>query len=314
MKKKGIFVALIIIVVPLAVIYIFIPSKVQAEEIKTFAVPSGATLRCFNSYSKIKEWWPGSELENEEGFTLNGYNFKFSRYTITDLQKITIGINKTDTLISYASINVLGKDSSFISWNFSLETAIGPVKKIKQYLESRRLKKTISSILTSLYSFISRSENIYGVSIKREKIKDSVLIAVKKEYRFYPGVHEIYSNIKLLRQYIYDQHATETNPPICNITLKDSSVYSLIVAIPVSRSINESGEKKIKNLLYNGNILATEIRGGDYTINKTLEAMHNYIDDHELVTAALPYQTLITEREKIKDTSKWETRICYPIY
>jgi hypothetical protein len=42
--------------------------------------------------------------------------------------------------------------------------------------------------------------------------------------------------------------------------------------------------------------------------------MRNYISDHQYADAAVPYQSLITNRVTEKDTTKWVTKICYPVY
>src|SRR6266487_3596951 len=41
-------------------------------------------------------------------------------------------------------------------------------------------------------------------------------------------------------------------------------------------------------------------------------AIEKYMDDHFLSAPAIPFEILITDRNKEADTSKWETKIFYP--
>jgi hypothetical protein len=315
MKRKiiaGFAITFFIIVVS---IYLFIPSNIQVSQIQRLSVPSGAALRCLNSTGKIKSWWPGKVLnERSSMFTDGNYSFTFSKFSITEIQKIVVYDTNNDSLQFFASLNPTGRDSSFLQWSGTMKSSLFPFARINQYMKAIKLKKSIEKILKTFASYTSNTVNIYGISIGRERVPDSLLISEKKDFSYYPRVQEIYSGINSLRQYISEQQATQTNYPICNITPKDSSVFSLIVAIPVNKKIKEKGIKKMKNLLYNGNILVTEIKGGDYKINQAMEAMNYYIKDYQLTPAVLPYQSLLTDREKVGDSSIWTTKVCFPIY
>jgi hypothetical protein len=66
-------------------------------------------------------------------------------------------------------------------------------------------------------------------------------------------------------------------------------------------------------MLGGGNILITEIKGGSASIDKAFKEMENYVSDYRRTPPAIPFQSLVTDRMKEPDTSKWITRIFYPV-
>ena len=315
MKVKMLTVVLVIVlVVLLGFIYLFIPSTIKLSQVQTFTIPPGALMRCFNDQDKMKEWWPGKENSNGKTFQYERMSFQFSGFNITAIQKVVIHLDNKDSLTSFVTLNQLGRDTSFLFWKGGLKTGLSPVNRVRQYLKGRQIEKAMHEILASVSGFAANNKNIYGIAITRGKVPDSVFISEKKYYRVYPGVKDIYTSIHSLSAYIAGQNVKQTNEPICNITPADSTGFNVIVAIPINKTIPETATKKIKNMLYNGNILVSETTGGDYTINAALAEQKNYIEDYRLTPVVLPYQSLITDRERVTDTSLWRTKVCYPIY
>jgi len=218
-----------------------------------------------------------------------------------------------DSLNSVLNFLIFGKDSSIINWKCEFKASLSPIVRVRQYLQFRELKKIISNILFSFSQYGSQVANIYDFNIKREKVNDSIVISEKNEYPYYPGTSEIYASIQSLDEYLRQQNAKQSNFPMYNITPVESK-YRLMTAIPINKEIKESTKQKIKNLLYHGNILTAEITGGNYSLDKAFRSLNNYIRDYELTPVAIPYNVLLTDRQKDTDTSQWKTKICFPIY
>jgi len=65
--------------------------------------------------------------------------------------------------------------------------------------------------------------------------------------------------------------------------------------------------------LKGGFILEGEVKNGPYTIDAAMEQLEVYRADHQYTSPAIPYQLLVTDRLKETDTSKWITKLYYPI-
>ena len=66
-------------------------------------------------------------------------------------------------------------------------------------------------------------------------------------------------------------------------------------------------------MLGGGNILITEVKGGSNKINNAYKQIRNYISDYNRIAPAIPFESLVTDRSKEPDSSKWVTRIYYPV-
>jgi len=102
--------------------------------------------------------------------------------------------------------------------------------------------------------------------------------------------------------------------PMVNIMpLEDRpGTYRLMVAIPVSTAIGSKGDVSFMRLIP-GRYLITDVNGGPATVDRALAALKDFIRDHQRTVMAIPFQSLITNRMQEPDSSKWVTRIYYPV-
>ena len=98
-----------------------------------------------------------------------------------------------------------------------------------------------------------------------------------------------------------------------NITTKDSINFLTRVAIPVNKRLKDSGNISYKRMLGGGKILVAEIKGGSYSLKKGEIEIEQYVIDYNRIAPAIPFQSLVTDRMKEQDTSKWITKIFYPV-
>jgi hypothetical protein len=68
-----------------------------------------------------------------------------------------------------------------------------------------------------------------------------------------------------------------------------------------------------KWMMKGGNILSGEVIGGPQEIDAATKQFELYIHDYQRTIIAIPFQMLITDRTKEPDSTKWITRIYYPV-
>lgn len=85
------------------------------------------------------------------------------------------------------------------------------------------------------------------------------------------------------------------------------------VAIPINKEIPFTKPIFI-NTMVDGKLLVTEVKGGQQTIKNALFSFKNYVQDKQFTSPAMPYEMMITDRSAEKDTSKWVTKIYYPVF
>jgi hypothetical protein len=160
---------------------------------------------------------------------------------------------------------------------------------------------------------MQKEENIYGLQIQNTTLEDTILVARKQTTKISPGTNEIYSMLASLKNYIKAQNAKPTGRPMLNITKMDENEFQTMVAIPIDKSLPSKGDIMQKKMVP-GNFLTAEVTGGEYTVNRAMEQIRFYMNDHNMVAPAIPFQSLITDRTSEPDTSKWVTKLYAPVY
>lgn len=294
--------------------YFFIPQKIVVTRSVTANANQAGVYRFLNDESNWPKWWPASSFfdkGSETVFQSGGYRFKKTK-PLYNAFEITINKDKrTDS--SFLYIFSLGSDSTKIEWNAVINTGTNPFSKIHHYFKAKQLSNSLSAILNALQKHISNVKHIYGIDIKKEKVKIEYLVSTKKYFGSYPATGEIYEMISQIKKYILREQAKEDGYPMLHISASDSKHFVAQVAIPVNRKLPDYGIFSSKRMLKNGDILVAEITGGKNTLDSALTQIDIYSSDHRYNNIAIPFQSLVTDRTIETDTTKWVTRIYYPI-
>lgn len=89
--------------------------------------------------------------------------------------------------------------------------------------------------------------------------------------------------------------------------------YETMIAIPIDRDLKGHGNIFPSHFVP-WKILTGEVRGGCYTAERGIDQLGQYIMDYQRTAMAIPFQLLVTERDKEADTSRWITRVVVPVF
>ncbi len=305
--KKILLALVLLVVIMLAAVYLLIPRKLKIEATITVNAALPAVSRLLSDNDVWKNFWPDAaafKLDNQ------AYSIKGKFFNVFN---IDIGSEK-DSISSTLNLLLLNSDPLAINWSGELISSSNPFTRIAQYRKARSIEKNMNSILKGMKNFMEQTKNIYSFDIKQTKVKDSVLISTRRLFDHHPTVKDVDDMIQSLKVYIAINEAKEEGSPMLNIFRTDSLHYEVMTAIPVDRKLPLTNNFAPKLLLKGGNILEVEVRGGFYKIETALKELENYKNDYRFNSPAIPYQLLITDRSKEPDTTKWITRLHYPVY
>lgn len=254
-----------------------------------------------------KKWWPGETpfAYNEQSYSIRGKIFNAFDIDI---------YSGKDTINSRMELVLIKADTMTIGWTAEQVTSSNPFTRFSRYRHANATEKNMNDILQNMKTFLQKTENIYGFDVKETLVKDSVLISTRRTFDHYPDVQDVEAMIQSLKKYIVQNNAIEKNSPMLNVLKIDNTHYEVMTAIPVDRSLPQTNEFAPKFLLKGGNILEVQIQGGPYTIENSLKEFENYRADYKFTSPAIPYQLLVTDRAKETDTTKWITRLYYPVF
>jgi hypothetical protein len=290
-------------------IYIFIPNIISLKAATGVGATRPGIYRMLLDKSNVSKWWPG-KISNDS-FYLNDLVYTINNSNITVLP---ISVTGQNTNLSTSLFLIpLATDSIQLEWVGAMATSYNPVKRFSVYLKAKKIKNDMAFVLQRMQNFYSEPKNIYGFDIKKELVVDSFLIATSGKCKGYPANQFIYTLIDKLRKYATENVAKESSYPMLNVSTNDSINFDVKVAIPVDKLLPSSGDILQKRMLGRGKILVTEVKGGIGIAAKAFEQTLQYGNDYQRSSPAIPFYSLITDRTKETDTTKWVTKIYYPV-
>ena len=311
MKKILIFLFVLVCILLIS-IYAFIPSKIYFREIVVIKANPNTAKRFLNDESQWNNWWSKENKKNEQPINHLYKNYQYT-FNWKMIQGASIAI-KNNSIVVNSLLNIIpmNHDSVAVEWKGWSTTPFNPLKRVEKYLKVKKLKKNLENVLQKIKNFLENKENFYPIRISKRQVKDTLLVVTSYSFKSYPTIDEVYHLIGSLQEYISKEGAIGTNYPMLHIT-SDSGYFKTMVAIPVNKVVPAKGNFLFKRMVP-GKILVTEVTGGRYTTAHALKQLENYLEDNELQSPAIPFESLVTNRSKEPDTSKWVTKIYYPVY
>lgn len=298
--KKIVLVILLFIALLFVGVYIFIPQTLTISEPMLLRSTEKGTTRLLTDASV----W--NKLDSNK----TTYAYRAVPQSYNPIQ--VLAITDKDTIPGTIVIMPLEKDSVAVVWQCVIETGSWPLQKINSYRRAGIIKQDMEAIFASLRSYAQKTENIYKADIRNEKVKDTLLMTTKVSTIGEPDVTDIYDLVAMIKNYIASQGAKETNYPMLHVRAVDSARFETMVAIPVDKPLPETKYIFLRRMVP-GNILVTDVKGGKNNIKKALRSLELYMDDYQKSSPAIPFESMITDRSKEPDTTKWITRLYYPV-
>ncbi len=317
MKKFLIFLGALLLVL-VAGIYIFIPPTIHITSATVLQTTDNGAERFIMDETKWPLWWNYLAQHNTADAKQPPALFIAGRdeYRLTDkfykAVAIRIKHNNLVQLESKMSLIPLALDSTGVEWKCSIETGFSLYKKIDGYFNAKRIKENMDTVLANLKSFLSKNENVYGIPIEKNHLKDTLYVTAKTLISSYPSTTVIYELIKKIQAYASQNGAHQTGSPIFNVTDMGNHLQ-LMAGIPVDKNIAEKNGFALKHMV-RGFFMITEVVGGNNAVNKASENLHQFFSDYHKTSMAMNFTMLVTDRMYQPDSSKWITKIYLPVY
>ncbi len=297
-----------------AAIYLLIPSKITVDDQVALPVNAKALSRNFFDEQNWLQWWPGEKPTS----TIYPVRFIYNGKTYTLLQKrfssyvLSVSEGK-DSLLTELVLLPVQNGTAQASWLASGLTGYNPLTRIRRYWKAKALASDLPSLLDSLKVFYADEDRLYGFHFKEGIVTDSLLVSTAIKVAGLPSNETVYALVDKLQAFIKKNGAEQTAPPMLNVFKNTDSGYTTRVALPVNKHLKDEGDIQFKQMLGKGNIMVTEVKGGPAHIQKAFDQMQNFIEDNRRTAPAIEFQSLITDRRTEPDTSKWITKLYWPV-
>lgn len=303
--RKIVLITASLLAIILLVIYLALSHDTQVTREFRLAASPGAVLRALSEKEKWQQWWPreiDSSLYIIDNFSRRGAMAAAAVFHLP-----------IDDRLIPAQILVLpvAKDSSLLLVKAALPNTGNLIERLKLRLNASKTNQTLEHIGVRIKAFVENEENIYGLKIRQVNVSDSTLVATRRLFSSYPQPATIYSLFGELRTFASSHGAEATGRGMLHVQQAGNG-YSVMAALPVNRALEGSDKIEGKRMVM-GYLLEAEVTGGPSAIDQGFRNMEQYMQDHHRTAPAIPYQVPITDRLQEKDSSKWVTRLYYPV-
>jgi hypothetical protein len=293
-------------------IYVFIPKDLKVSKVMAVNCSINAGKRFIMDTSQWIKWWPTSDAKTGSNQTLvwNQASHQANAALFNGMGLQTVF--KEHSIKGELIFAQLGLDSMAIFWNYQLSSGWNPIKRMEDYFFMKDLKEAISGPFKGLQAFLESKEKVYGMQIVQDMVKDTILVSTKRILSKEPSQETVFEMIQQLKNYAQQTGAKQTGFPMLNVTVLDSTHFQTMVALPVDKQIPETANFSWKRMVA-GKILIGEVKGGVSCADNAMKQMQLYVQDYHITSPAIPFYSFVTDRALEKDSTKWITRIYYPV-
>jgi hypothetical protein len=256
-----------------------------------------------------ENWWPGKRMADSI-FEYKGQHFHIDAVMLNGFQ--ATAIRNRDLKFVFQFVPLEGKRVQ-ISLTGIEVVALGLFKKAQSYFNYFSTRNDLNKWVEAVQHYFNDTRKVYGMDITQTMVTDSVLVALKQNFPHNPSVIEVYDLIYELKDYIAKQGGKEDNFPMVNIFREADTSYLVMVAIATGLPVPPTERYLLKRMEL-GYILEGEVIGGMATIKKAEENLDKYAFDYSKTSIAIPYQLWVTNKMQQPDTTKWITKLYYPVF
>lgn len=294
MKKKLVYV-LVPVLVLLALFYFLVPGETDIDASVVVKCNGNSAARAFKTHR--------FQTYLEEAPAIDGYSMKVRSL---GFREILISLKReADTLQTHLTLLNLGADSTGLRWQYIYNGSSNFLEKRRLSRQAPAVRKVMDSMLFRMKAYLGQTASIYGLSMKDSMSRDSALLVSRFNTRAYPSTAEIYEHIGAIRKYAVSKDAHALNYPMLHVEKTDTG-YACMVGLSVDKQLTGTDVILPKRYVP-WKIVTAEVHGGAYSAEEGMLRLAEYVQDHSLAPQGLPFQSLMTERDRQADTTRWVT-------
>ena len=310
--RKWIAVFLLLVSALLLMFYLRANTPVTLYQQIQITANAKAFARVFVETSQWHRWWPtehGGHMASPLQFTYNKASYRLvEKRTSSLVFSIREG---NDSMLTALFIAPLRQDTVVLSWQGINDSSLAKQQAPSKWVD--KTNKDLHAVLQRIKSFYGDEKNLYACPVVEAKVTDSLLISFSDTLQNYPAPALYYQWIDRLEKYATAHGAKKAGAPMLNVRTLTGGRYSARVALPVDKALPGEGKVEFMAMLGGGKLLTAEVAGGPAIIEQAFDEMENYMNDHNSVSPAIPFQSLVTDRSREPDTAKWMTKLCWPV-
>jgi effector-binding domain-containing protein len=329
-KKIGL--GLLVLIVLLAIISVFLPSKMAMERSIIINAPASNAFEQINTLKNWEKWSPWKKMEPTAKMTYNdiasgeGASYSWAgektgegTLTITKStpEEIVTKLDFKDQGTSEAGFRLAPEgNATKLTWYFNSEVGANPMHRWMMVIMKGMMASQFDDGLKSIKDL---AEKMPVATASESAIKVEELPVQAMEYLAVRDTATVATiGMKLGKNYgaigaaMAKQKLTQQGPVLAIYYSDSETNFDFDAAVPVNKAGKADGNVKPGKLAA-GNAVVAHYYGGYMGTPAGHMAIHEYLKAHNKKVIGAPYEMYVTDPGMEKDSSKWLTEICYPV-
>ena len=293
----------------------FVPRTVRQEVTAPYFMDVAG--RALNRPDMIAKWYVPFN-------TLNTQQVKRSAYP-----PALVAGDRSVTLLATTSISGIvmakdGKDSSEFLFTARHDTVdinsiISLVYKttlLRQLTGGSKLEQDARKSLDNLGALLNDVKAFYGYPMQKIEVEDTSFLTARKTVgpgELQKGRKELFD---MLLKAAQERNAGYNGVRIFHPTKKQDGSWSLFAGVGVTKHFDTPEKEPIQYRMmpYKKLLLICDYEGPYYKVEEINTAMKRYLDDHQMVNLAIPFEKIMQDSHDFGDSAIVKLRITFPFH
>jgi len=187
---------------------------------------------------------------------------------------------------------------------------------LQQLSGGNKLQRDALKSLDNLGALLNDVKSFYGYPMQKIEVEDTSFLTAKKMVgagELQKGRKEIFD---MLLKVARDRNAGYNGVRIFHPVKQADGGWSLFAGVGVTKHFDtpENDPIQYRMMPYKKLLLVCDYEGPYYKVGEINAAMKQYIDDHQMVNLAIPFEKIMQDSQDFGDSAQVKLRITYPFH
>jgi hypothetical protein len=186
----------------------------------------------------------------------------------------------------------------------------------RQLTGGSKLEKDALKSLDNLGAVLNDVKLFYGYPLQKIEVEDTSFLTARKTVgpgELQKGKKELFD---MLLKAAQDRNAGYNGVRIFHPSKQQDGSWSLFAGVGVTKHFDTPEKEPIQYRMmpYKKLLLVCDYEGPYYKVEEINTAMKRYLDDHQMVNLAIPFEKIMQDSHDFGDSANVKLRITYPFH
>jgi effector-binding domain-containing protein len=330
-KLRNAAIILLGIILLLVLIGFLLPRKIHVERAISVKAPAEQIFDQVNILKNWNNWSPWNKLDTSMKISYEGKSGKGASYSWQSLNKkvgngsMTITECKPNEFLAIdMDFGKKGKASSYfrfeakadsvkLSWGFDDDLGLNPFMRYFGGMMRSMIGKSYEEGLSSLKEISEKlSKEGTGLNIHLGQVPTGKYVAVAAKSKMSGLSNKIAEMFQSIMNYLPTKNLLMAGPPIVIYHSYSKDETDFEAAVPFSGDLKTDGKFKVISL-QEGNAVIADYHGSYWKIGPAYDEIQKWIKANGKIISGSAWEEYITDPSIEKDTTRWLTKIYFPV-